>query len=551
AARWRKSLRTMYPATELGGAHVINGYNFMKGRAAAAGIWHTCGTLLIPGGLYEGMATRIPSVHLGMNTDGAFKDREALQEMPNLEVMRSLTRYSTRVERPNKLSESISRAFQRAQGVPSGPTFVDIPFDLTVDEAEMAPPQAYQLPANRTGASAEQVRAVVDLLIAAKRPVLIIGGGAVTSGADDDVRNLAELLGIPVTTTHTAQGIVPESHPLSLGSTGPIGWQCANDWVAAADVVLAIGSRMSDWGWAQTYAADLPGRLIHIDVDAAQLGNFYYPELGIVADARTVVRQLVEAVKESPDFEDTNFENRPQYAAIRDSKEKWTTQMRERAASSDVPISPWRVASAIDDQLGPQDVIVSDAGNNTGWIFQGTVAEHSKRLITTFGAGVLGAGFPMALGVKLARPEANVVAAVGDGGFGYATNEIAFALREDIPITVVVFNDSALGANNGFMTYLYGEPSWTTLNNPDFVALARAYGGDGERVEDPAELNEAVQRGVKSGTTYIIDVPIGQEFGYPSTGVGGSVKWPARQWPSDTIGTRSPGRFDLTHTPKS
>ena len=165
--------------------------------------------------------------------------------------------------------------------------------------------------------------------------------------------------------------------------------------------------------------------------------------------------------------------------------------------------------------------------------------------MTTSGAGVLGAGFPMALGVKLAAPQSNVVAALGDGGFGYATNEIAFALREKIAVTVIVFNDSALGANNGFMTYLYGEPNWTALNNPDFVALAKSYGAQGERVEDPAELEAAVRRGIGSGTVYVIDVPISQAFGYPSTGTGGRVKWEPRQWPSDTIGTRTPRRFDL------
>jgi len=544
ASRKGSSIRTMYPATELGGAHVINGYNYIKGRAAAAGIWHTCGTMLIPGGLYEGMASRIPSLHLGMNVDGSFKDREAMQEMPNLEVLKAVTRYATRVERPDKLPETINRALQRAHGVPSGPTFVDIPFDLTVDVAEMTIPAGWTAPSSRVGAAAEQVRAVVDLLIAAERPALIVGGGAVSSGAGSEVRELAELLGVPVTTTHTSQGILPESHPLALGTTGPIGWRCANEWVAAADVVVAIGSRMSDWGWAQTFAADLPGRFVHIDLDLAQLGNFYYPEIGIVGDARTVLRQLIEAVPGSSDFVQRPFQERAHFAAVRASKEQWVAEMRERAAVDDVPISPWRVAGAIDAELSPEDIIVSDAGNNTGWIFQGTMSEHPRRLVTSAGAGVLGAGFPMALGVKLARPELNVVAAVGDGGFGYATNEIAFALRENIPVTVVVFNDSALGANNGFMTYLYGEPAWTTLNNPDFAALARAYGAQGERVEDPTRLNSAVRRGIDSGTVYVIDVPISQEYGYPSTGTGGKVKWPPREWPADAIGSLTPGRFD-------
>ena len=545
ASRSRNKLRTMFPATEMGGAHVINGYNYVKNRAAAAGIWHTCGTMLIPGALYEGMSTRIPSVHLGMNVDGAFKDREAMQEMPNLEVLKSITRFATRAERPNKLPETIYRAIQRAHGTPAGPTFVDIPFDLTVDVAEMTIPSGWEAPSHRIGAAPDLIQCVVELLLQAKRPVLVVGGGAVTSGADAQVRELAEMLGIPVTTTHTSQGVVPESHPLVLGSTGPIGWACANDWVSKADLVVAIGTRLADWGLAQTYAAGLPGKLVHIDLDAGQLGNFYFPTVGIVGDARTVLAQLIEAIGHSPDYRAMPFDQHDRYKEISASREGWLEAMRSRGASTETPISPWRIASAIEAALEPEDYIVSDAGNNTAWIYQGTTSERSRRLVTTSGAGVLGAGFPMALGVKLAAPDVNVVAALGDGGFAYATNEIAFALREKIAVTVIVFNDSALGANNGFMTYLFGQPTWTALNNPDFVALAKSYGAEGERVEDPTQLEAAVRRGIASGTVYVIDVPISQAFGYPATGVGGKVRWEPRQWPSDTIGTLTPQRFDL------
>lgn len=542
AMRERSTIRSMYPASEYGGAHVINGYNVVKGRPAAAGIWHTCGTMLIPSALYEGMTSRIPSVHLGLNVDGAFKDREAMQEMPHLAVLEGLTRYSTRVERPDKLPEALLRAFVRAQGSPAGPTFVDIPFDLTIDVADMTIPRGWS-PPKHGGASAEKIRAAAELLVGAERPVLIVGGGAARAGAGDEVRELAELVGAPVTTTHTSQGLLPETHDLSLGSSGPIGWLCANQIISDADVVIAVGTRMSDWGWAQSYAADLPARLVHIDVDPAQIGNFYIPDIGIIGDARVVLRQLIEVVPSVAGFEQTDYHQRPAYEPARAAKEAWLRTMNERAESDQNPISPWRVIREVEKQLGPEDMIVSDAGNNTGWVFQGTTSERSNRLLTSYGAGILGAGFPMALGAKLAAPGANVVAAVGDGGFSYTSNEIAMAVREGIAVTVVVFNDGQLGANYGFMNYLYGKPSWTELNNPDFAALAKAYGADGERVDDPAAVGDAVERGIKSGSVYVIDVPITTEIGYPSTGCGGAVKWPPREWPADSIGTRAPARF--------
>jgi acetolactate synthase-1/2/3 large subunit len=542
-----ESIRVVNPATELGGAHMINGYNHVRRQPAAVGLWHTCGTTLIPPALVEGMTTRIPSIHLGFNVDGSYKDREAMQEMEHLDMLRAVTRYATRVERPDKLPEAIQRAFQRAQGVPAGPTFLDVPFDLTIDHADMVIPRGWT-PSKRGGAPQEAVTIVAELLVGARRPVLIAGGGTVSAGADAEVRELAELLGMPVTTTHTAVGVLPESHALALGSSGPIGWRCANEVTATADVVLAVGTRMSDWGWAQSYAAGLPARLVHVDADPAQIGNFYVPDVGIVGDARVVLRQLLNAIPDVKGFEALPYESRENFEAVSSAKARWVEERQVRAQVDDSPMSPWWIVGKIEEQLDPADILVSDAGNNTGWVFQGTTAERSGRLLTSFGAGILGAGFPMAIGAKLAAPDANVVAAVGDGGFAYGANEIAMAIRERIPVTVVVFNDGVLGANNGFMQYLYGKPSWTELNNPDFVALARAYGADGERIDDPQEIGAAVQRGTKSGTVYVIDAPISREYGYPSTGVGGKVKWEPRMWPTDSIGTQSPQRFSAARS---
>ena len=332
AASERKGMRTINPATELGGAHLINGYNYITGRASAAGLWHTCGTLMITSGLYEGLYSRIPSVHLGFNVDGGFQGRDSMQEMPNVDALKPLTRHAARVERPEKLPEAINRAIQRAHGTPAGPTFVDIPFDLTVDVAEMEIPTGWPATVNRAGADPALVRAAASLLLSAERPVLIVGGGAVTSQADAEVLELAELAGVAVTTTFTSQGIVPETHPLSLGSSGPIGWPCANDAIAEADVVIAIGTRMSEWGYGRSYTAALPGRLVHIDTDANQIGAFYFPELGIVGDARTVLRQLIEAVRQDASFVPSPYNERPNYQRRAESKEKWATERRDRAA---------------------------------------------------------------------------------------------------------------------------------------------------------------------------------------------------------------------------
>lgn len=543
------NLRAVHPVTELAGAHIVNAYNFLRGRPAAVGLWHTCGSLLVTGGMYEGIVSRIPSVHLGLNVDGSFKGREGIQEMPNEEVFRPLTRYTERAERPDKLPEAVHRAFQRAQGAPNGPTFVDIPFDITIDEAEMTIPRGWKPPARRVAADASEIERAAALLLGAQRPVMLIGGGAVTSGAEEEVRELAELTGVPVTTTYTAQGILPEDHQLALGTSGTLGWPCANEVTTAADVVLVVGSRIADWGYAQAYAGALDGELIQIDTDADQLGAFYVPEISLLADAKTALRQLIDAVRASGQHVDEPFEERSWYAANTEAKDRFMAEMDRRAGSDETPLSPWRVMRDVQSQLGEDDIIVTDTGNNSGWVFQGTISRKPHRLLLSFGAGVLGAGFPMGIGAKLAEPDSNVVVALGDGGFQYATNEIATALRYDLPITVVVFNDGHYGANDGFQKGLYGRTSWTELNNPDYVALAKAYGADGERVDDPAQMAAAVKRGIDSKTVYVIDVPISTEHGYPATGVGPTIRWEPRRWPADVVGTKSPTKFSQKAEP--
>ncbi|MGV1049067.1 MAG: thiamine pyrophosphate-binding protein [Solirubrobacterales bacterium] len=543
AIKHESGLEAVCPVTELAGSHIVNAYNFLRGKPAAVGLWHTCGTLLITGGVYEGLVSRIPSVHIGLNVDGSFKDREAIQEMPNEEVFRALTRRTLRAERPDKLPEAIHRAFQAATGSPAGPTFVDIPFDITIDEAEMTIPTGWQAPTGRSAADPEAVARAAELLVNAQSPVMLIGGGAALSGADEEVRELAELLGIPVTTTYTAQGILSEEHPLALGTSGTLGWSCANAATENADVVLAVGTRIADWGYAQAYAGKIPGQLIHIDTDSAQVGGFYIPEVGMVADAKTALAQLIAAVEAADGFEADSYENRPTFGPARDAKERWIAEMRTRAESDEFPLSPWRVMRDVQAQLGEDDIIVTDTGNNTGWVFQGTIARKKHRLLLSFGAGVLGAGFPMGIGAKLAEPESNVVVALGDGGFQYATNEIATAMRHELAIVVVVFDDGYYGANNGFMNYLYDRTSWVELNNPDYVALAKAYGAQGERIESADQIGDAVKRGIESGTVYVIDAPINAAHEYPATGVGPTIRWEPRQWPADVVGTQAPTKF--------
>lgn len=541
----QEGIRSFHPVTEMGGGYIVNGYNFVKGRPAAVGVWHTIGSLVATTPIYEAQVARIPSVHITMNVDSAVHGREAMQEMPNVDVYRPITENAVRVERPDRIPELIHKAFQIAQLSRPGPTLVDIPYDFCIDEADVELPQGWLGPSHRAYASPEDVAAAAELLVGAERPVILAGGGAVSSGAEAEVLALAELLGIPVVTTSTGRGILDEDHPLALGLTGTIGSPAANALVAEADVVLVVGSRLADWGYAQSWVADLPGKLIHVDSDGSRVGDFYFPDVGIVGDAKAVVGQIAAAVAAQPGFERVAYQERPRSGDLAERKAQWRATVEENQGSDQWPMSPWRVVRDAQSQLGAEDMIVTDVGDNTGYVFQSTVIHNPRTLLAPFGVASLGTALPMAIGAKLAKPEANTVVITGDGGFQYTLNEIATAIREDVPLTVVVLNNGVLGSTQSHMQGLFGHETWVRLQNPDFAALAKAYGADGEQVGSPDGVAEAVRRGVDSGGVYVVDVPVDKSFGYPATGAGPVVKWEPRVWPGDVTGIKQPSRFSL------
>jgi acetolactate synthase-1/2/3 large subunit len=537
------SIRTFHPRTEMGGGYIVNGYNKVKGRAEAVAVWHTVGSYVATVTLYDALCDRVPSVTIGANVPTRLKDRDAMQEMRNVEVFRSITKYCTRVERPDKIPDALHRAFQMAETGRRGPAFVDLPFDLAVDQADITLPDPWSPPAYRPAADQDSVAEACRLLLAAKRPVLVAGGGC--ADAADEVRELAELLQMPVATSSVSKGLLPEDHPLSVGVAGAVGWPVANDCVARADVVLAAGYRFGDWGYAQGYIADMPGRLIHIDLDPAELDRFYYAAVPILADARRALRQIIDTLKAQL--------GTPRRAGLNgewvQARAEWLKQMAARESVDSTPASPWRVMRELRRALKPDAYVVTDVGNNAAWVIQGFQALAPNRLLMPNGLGALGTAFPLALGAKLADPAADVLCVTGDGGFHYTLTELATAVQQDIPVVVVVLNDGFLGANRGIAEHIFGgRYQWVAINDPDFVALARAFGADGERVQEPGAIADAVRRGLKARIPYVVDLAIDPTIPYPQTGHG-AVRWAPVLWPKDPTGSKDPGDLSRRREP--
>ncbi len=539
------SKKVVNPATELGGAHMINGYNYVKDRAAAVGLWHTVGNLLLHPAMMEARSGRIPAVHIGFNSDSRLANRrEACQQVP-WQSFNNIALSTTRVERHDKIGEQIFNAFRVAEGHPAGPAFVDIPFDLTVDRIDdraLVPRGA-----NRTNrpmsAAHEDVLETARRLVAAKNPIIIAGGGVARAKGGEALKQLAELAGIPIVTTSNGSGVVTEMHPLVMGMAGFCGWKSANKVIEQADFALVLGSRLSDWGIAQGYCVKLP-EMVHVDADPGVPGSFYLTHLSIVADAKTFAEQLARVLPHTPGFESKPFELRENVRKAAELKKAWLAEVEEKGRADTIPASLWRVMAELRKVMRPDDLLVTDIGNHTLQMLAGVPQQKPRRIVSSQGEGILGCGFPMAIGAALAEPQNKVFLGTGDGALFYHFNELRVAMEHKLPIICIVFNNSAYGANHQLMGYRFQSPSWCDFTNPKWVDIFKAFGANGEVISKCSDMAGALQRAINSNVPYIIEVPVTKSEGLASDDVGGvgpKLLLKGREIPVDVEGSFLPG----------
>lgn len=518
----RLGARLVNPATELGGAWMVNGYNYVKDRAAAVGTWHCVGNLLLHPAMQEARSGRISAVHIGLNSDGRLASRsEAAQQVP-WQTFSPIARSTQRVERLDKVGEAIHEAFRIAEGTPAGPAYVDIPFDLTADQIDerAVVPRGATRPGKVLQASSDDVREAAAQLVAARNPVILAGGGVARSGGGAALLKLAELAGVPVVTSSTGAGVFPETHALAMGSAGFCGWKSANDMLEAADFALVLGSRLSDWGIAQGYIVKMP-KFVHVDTDPVVLGSFYFPQLPIVADAKTFVEQLIAVLPETRGFKAVPFQQRENCRRAGEFRKAWDAWVREQERGDDMPASMFRVMAEVRKLQRPEDIIVTDIGNHTLPMFGGAILQRPRRMVTSMGEGILGCGFPMALGAQLAEPDSRVFLGTGDGALFYHFNEFRVAIEHRLPVITMVFTNDAYGANWTLMNHQFGENNWSQFRNPDWAAIARAFGAHGESVGKTGDIAGALQRAIDSGKPALIEIPVTKTQGLASDPVGG------------------------------
>jgi acetolactate synthase-1/2/3 large subunit len=402
---------------------------------------------------------------------------------------------------------------------------IDVPMDVFSQPLEAEPITVARRPNyGRAAADPHGIAAAAELLAGAAAPLIFAGNGATLSEASPELRELAELLSIPVATTLMAKGVFPEDHALSLGMTGIWGTRAANELARRADVILAVGTGFgeadcSSWNPQYTFAIP-PSRVIQIDIDPEEIGKIYPVAVGLVGDAKATLRELVEVLRpRAPERSAERLE------AIAAAKSDWQRELAAEQRNAGKPIHPARLLNEI-ARVAPADTIfATDVGWNKNGAGQQLVVRRPQAWITSGGMATMGFAPAAAIGAKIGAPDKPVVCLVGDGGFLSVVGALTTAVELGIPVVWVLFNNFCFSTIRTVGTTYFNSAYATEFTtpdgapyNPDFVQLAGAFGIEAARVEEPDDLPAALSRALAAGVPYVLDVWTRGDVPMPRTG---------------------------------
>ena len=412
-------------------------------------------------------------------------------------------KWQKRVERPDQAIEAVRTALREAVSGKPGVAQVDLPIDVSADDlgtGEIPEPIPVAAPLHRPYPDPALVAEAADLLRKAERPVLLVGGGAVYSGAASALVALAERLHMPVVNTATSRNAVPETHPLVLGPSGIVGYEPVGDAIREADLILAIGSRLSDLQTARGALLPAGAPIIQVDIDSAAIGQNHVVAVGIAEDARAFAEALNDALAA----------DRSEIPAARGD---WATSLATRIADwqqawfdstpDNGKVQPQEVVQSL-MTLPPETIFTHGAGDHGFYGYMVPVAAPGAHLVSTR-LGAMGCALGLALGAKLARPDQTVIGCVGDGDFMLQIGDLETMARENLAAVMVVFNNFRLGSQRKRVE-AYGNVMGVDHGNPDFAKLAALFGCRGFRVDTPGTFDAALRDALATGAPCVIDV---------------------------------------------
>jgi acetolactate synthase-1/2/3 large subunit len=441
-------------------------------------------------------------------------------------MMRPIVKRTWNVTRTDQLQRVLPDAFRWALTGRPGPVHMTLPMDIQADAVEIEiPDPAKRRPFGRIRADPDRILEAAKLVVKSQRPVIVAGGGVILADGSEELVSLAEYIGSPVITTFMGKGAIPEDHPLTAFYGGAKGSDVGNKITREADVIIAVGCRFSDQSTssyrpAVTYSIP-PTKLIHIDIDPAEIGKNYPTDVGIVGDAKTALMDLLEAIRRLAQKKE--YETSTYFRELTKARDNWLAKIKGLQKTVGGKITLSLFLKELRESLNRKTILVGSAGHPQAQLFQEFPVYEPRTHISSGGFSTMGWCIPAALGAKLARPDRPVVSIGGDGDFFMCGHELATAVQHDIQIIHCLVNNQMFGSIRDLQIDKFGKGRDYATEfidksgkryTPDFVKIAEAYGCNAERVEKPGELKNAIKESMESGKPSVIEAMVAIEHPY-------------------------------------
>ena len=517
----KSNIRHILVRHEQSAAHMADGFGRVSRKPGVCFATSGPGATNLLTGIATAQADSAPMIAVTGQVPVAMIGKDAFQESDIIGMANPALKYSYQPRTPEEIPTMVKQGFYIAETGRPGPVLLDIPKDVQQNEGKFTFPDEVRVPGYHPWADPDitNTARAVELLLSAQKPIILAGGGVIISSAFAELQSIAELLMIPVVTTFKGKGAFPENHPLSLGPIGMHGHAEANKLMTEADCVLAIGTRFSDRSVGTFAEFEKNLKIIHMDVDPAEIGKNQTTSVAVVGDVRASLRifgkiLMDKAVRTSDD--------NPWLKHVKEVKQYW----RENLKIHPGEMGAAKILRKLRELLPKESIVTTEVGQHQMWASLFFDAIHPGTFFSSTGLGTMGWGFPAAIGAKTARPDVPVVDIAGDGSFNMTENSLATAVLEDLPVIVFLINNSSLGMVAQWQRTFYDRRMvGVELNKcPDYVKLAESYGAQGLRAQSMDELDKAIKTALKSDVATVIDIPIDPEedvlpFVAPGTGL--------------------------------
>lgn len=493
-------IRHVLPSHEQGGIHAADGYARATGKTGVVLATSGPGATNLVTGIATAYLDSIPLVIITGNVPTTLIGQDNFQEVDVFSLTYGIVKHSYRVARVEELAEDIREAYAIAASGRPGPVLIDIPKDVQQKKTKFVPKPPVEIPTVEGEYTEKEIAQAVKMMEKAKRPCIYCGGGVITAGAGEEIKELSRRLDAPICHSLMGMDAVPASFPASLGMAGMHGQYAATKAIAESDLLIAVGARFSDRavGNKQKYAEK--ASIIHIEIDPAEVDKNVTVDLPLVGDAKEILGKILDKVEGCP-------------------KEKWQEEIaemrtygKEHETKYNGKLTPFGIIDQVSNVMPKDTPIVTDVGQHQMWVAQRYPFEKQRTFLSSGGLGTMGFGMGAANGACIGTGKKTVLF-TGDGSFAMNFNELGTAVTEGLPVIVILMNNGVLGMVRQLQKFFsHGHYSQTTTNRKtDFVAFAKAMGAEGYRAETEEELAEAMKKAVEATGPVVIECMIDQE----------------------------------------